>query len=538
MESSAGSLLDEPQDEQDAEREEEAWSGTPEKHSSPLALTATADLSASQEFELPSADWQVPEDVSNLLSQRFEPQADVESFTIPELHSQAPRDGQIPAQAEDPSVVDESMRSTRSTKGLNDSNPTIRRRLYPVRPDQLEVDPETPTPALRPFASIFEDMSAEQADLSWPLARPVAGEETIFHSADLGDLDLISEAHHMVTTTPKTGDITQFYDCTATSPFPPAPSLSASSASLISQAPPTPMDLKQPIKALFNAHSAHTSALASELSLYRALAEKLHAEVAERDGVLAELNVKALEGEVWKVKVDELEEKLKSAKSVTSRVTESSPLPVSLAQNRSNSVVGLGDQTTVVRAETRDLEIRLAKALADQEILSKELLEERAETARRSDMLEKVRTSLRLSEERARDCQVRDEGFKAQLNAAVEIRGELENAQRLELELRVQLDEAARRTTRLENQVDEFRAVKLADEEEMAQLAADREKLKEGRKREEEWRSRVSELERNVEAERIRRLEAERRTAEEKQARNQLESYDREVCSLLPEQCR
>lgn len=517
--------LDQSGEEQDQSIEqarEESWNGTPEKHSSPLALPSNTDVSASGECELPSTDWQVPEDMSNLLSQRFS-QTDIDSFSISEPPPPKPPLMTSIEYADEIEELDDTMGSIRSSEGLNDSNPTVRRLLSPAGVDKIELEPGTPTPGNRPFTSIFADMSAEQANLSWPLTRPTAGERdhTTFHSVVLNDiLDLPQH-----TVTPKAGDITQFFDCTTTSLSPPVPSLSSSSTSLVSRNSPISLDLLQPSKALFEAHSVHTSALASELALYRALAEKLHHEVEERDGVLADLNLRVLAGEVWRVRVEELEAELNADKLIPA----SSPSPVFHTQRRRRSAEREGDRTTVMDTETRELEIRLAKALADLEMLGRHLTQVRADAEYQAGQITEARRSLAMAEQRERDSQVRDEGLRAQIAQDAELRIDLDQARHLELELRIQLDEAGRRTTDLEVQVEESREIKQADEEVKSRLGVSLEKLKQGRNREEEWRFQVGELEREVQIERSRRTDAERRVEEEKEEIVRLESQNREV---------
>lgn len=407
--------------------------------------------------------------------------------------------------------------------------------MSPFRPDKVEFKPETPTPAIRPFASIFADMSAEQADLSWPLTRPTAADET-FHSAILANLGDSLSSNPQAAVTPKTtSDITQFFDCTNTFLSPPVPSLSSSSTSLVSRTSPIPLELPQPSKALFEAHSAHVSALVSELALYRALAEKLHLEVSERDGVLAELNVRVLEGEVWRIKVKELEAAVEAAQTNSGRASLSpSPVPIAQQRRRQSAEDGV-DRTTLIQAETRDLEIRLEKALVDQEALSTQLNEAQAEKSDQAFTLAETRKHLARAQERERDAQVRDEGLRAQTTeAAGALHAELDFARQLELQLRMQLDEAAIYTTELEVQIDELKEVKRADEEEITLLVKSLENLDVERKKEQEWWSRVEELTRQLELERTYRVNAEQRVEKEKEVVVRLETNNREVSLPLP----
>jgi len=532
--SSVANLDPSEEDQQEAEQPE-TWRGTPEQHSSPLALRTSIDLSASQDFELPSTDWQVPGDMSNLLAQRLSPPPDIDSFSMSEMAQPPPYLSTAPSQLGRTSAADDSMPSAASINSLNDSNPTIRRKMSPFRPDKVEFKPETPTPAIRPFASIFADMSAEQADLSWPLTRPTAADET-FHSAILANLGDSLSSNPQAAVTPKTtSDITQFFDCTNTFLSPPVPSLSSSSTSLVSRTSPIPLELPQPSKALFEAHSAHVSALVSELALYRALAEKLHLEVSERDGVLAELNVRVLEGEVWRIKVKELEAAVEAAQTNSGRASLSpSPVPIAQQRRRQSAEDGV-DRTTLIQAETRDLEIRLEKALVDQEALSTQLNEAQAEKSDLAFTLAETRKHLARAQERERDAQVRDEGLRAQTTeAAGALHAELDFARQLELQLRMQLDEAAIYTTELEVQIDELKEVKRADEEEITLLVKSLENLDVERKKEQEWWSRVEELTRQLELERTYRVNAEQRVEKEKEVVVRLETNNREVSLPLP----
>ena len=522
--------------EQHEEPEPESWTGIPEQHCSPLSLTASGNVSANQGYELPSVDWQVPEDMSNLLSQRFSPPAELHSFSITEPAQPHSQLSATSIQADEERSQGEFIAPETSVEGVEDLNPTIRRRLSPSQAGLKKSEPETPTRANRPFTSIFADMSAEQADLSWPLIRSIAGEELKpLSETILGGLDdnQLSDPDHSISPR-SSGDATEFYDCTVTSVSLSVPSPSTFSAVLSRSVPPA-LELYGPSKAIFEAHSAHANALASELALYRALAEKLHNEVSERDGVMADLNLRILEGEVWRARVDELE--AQSDREISGQVRRApdwSPSNVRQYEQWRISVNNEADRTTSDQAEMRDLEIRLAKALADQEILGIDLAEERAEKEKNAVLLAATQSAIMLAEQRERDAQVRDEGRRAQMQMAAETLAELEGARQLELELRVQLDEAMRRTTELEVQVDELKEVKMTHEEETARLVAGVEKLKLGRKREEEFRSRVGDLEREIEEERRLRLEAEQRVGEEREVTDRLESNNREVSNSPP----
>ena len=517
-------------DEDNLEEEEASWSGNPEIHSSPLGLPppelndpSRDDDDDGQEVELPSADLQVPEDMSNLLSQKFSPPSGVDSFSVsdfsrtlfrqrtvdvlPVIQSVSPvkRQSQVAWAVDD---HDDSVRSTISNDA-NDSNPTIRRRLSPL-PHRHDVEPETPTLTSKPFTSIFADMSAEQANLSWPLTRKLSAsgsevdeDDTAFPSAlfaapitELVDIPPIVtfsstplKAGHGEATPIGPGNVTEFFDCASPSPSPPVPSLTSSSNSVISRTPSpfidTAHELVQPTKALFDAHSAHTTALAEELTLYRGLAAKLQAEVGERDGILANLNLRVIEGEMLWVKVDELDRELKAAKlrddDVSSKFERKSSMSLPLRTTLHTPAIPqhAGDRTTMAEATNRDLEIRLAKALADQECLVSELDELRHYKDEQERQLVASRDTIKRHEDRERDAVVQAQ------RSGEGLRNQLETVTRRERALHASLKEAhasveviqrevvtARvRVTDLEKKIKEMHEVKMADEEEIGKLA-------------------------------------------------------------------
>jgi hypothetical protein len=289
--------------EQEGSREESVhspWSGVPEIHSSPLALPLEGNTSRDTSvLELPSADWHIQgeQDVSNLLSQRFCLPDNASSFDISlsdDEHVSGPALPGIGSLNSETLPLHEVSDSV--PRIIEDSDPTIRRPLPGSAPIR-QIEPQTPTPGgiQRGYSSIFADMSAEQADLSWPLLKnaPLLSpdedevEDTIFHSAIYPPSDIL------VTATPKSkansGDLTQFFDCTSTSPL----SISLSMVdSPISTTSTGVTSLLVPTKAVFEAHNAHTKALRDELELYRDLAGRLQADVVERDSVLADLNLR------------------------------------------------------------------------------------------------------------------------------------------------------------------------------------------------------------------------------------------------------
>jgi hypothetical protein len=546
----------------DQAEESEPWTGTPEVHSSPLGLpTAMSDASIdkSQDLELPSRDFNLPPDMSDLLTQKLDRPADVDSFSISDFSRThvRPTDRSLGHESGSrleafPSRGDRSLGASRgdmtgmssfaSLGDKSDDNPTIRRQLSPL-PSRASPPPapHTPTPPTKAFTSIFADMSAEQAEMSWPLATQsspiksdVDAEETAFHSALFAD-DLSTTPMDLPRTlkdqklpsggTP--GDVTQYFDCTSPSPTPVVTNPAPSTRGLLSIArSPAGIPLVQPARALFDAHSAHTSALSSELKLYRNLSAKLQAEVHERDGLLADLNLRVIEGEVWRVRVDELEEKVKQLKSADlSHSTNMFRGAISSASAPQHA----GDRTTMDQATTRDAEIRLAKALADQEALTARMTELETAYKRQGEELDSAQAAISKMEERERDHAVQNRRI------GEELRTQLEAVTRRERSLHAQLDEAHREMTTLRDHAD--RAEKLERRVE----AQDREmnKIRDLRREDEEEMGRlaehVDELSARVagEDELINKLaEAETRAGEEKHIRRQVE---KEVKTLRKE---
>lgn len=452
------------------EEEAEPWAGTPQIHSSPLGLpTSLPDIStdAADQGELPSRDIVLPADMSDLMGQGFNEASGLNSFSVYESSRTTSRPASqqftlspiAGSPREETSsrsrlMEEDSVVSDRSTHlSLNDSNPTIRLPLAPL-PSRASLAPQTPTPATKAFSSIFADMSAEQAELTWPLtnqASPLRSEvdtdETAFHSALFSNVQVggpssfTTEDEDDVTgnnrTTP--GNATQYFDCV--SPNSPAESsLTISSGSLLPLTP-SPVSLQggliHPAKALFTAHSAHTTALASELDLYRQLVATLQAEVSERDGLLVELNLKAIEGEVWRTRADELEKRVKKNRSEEG--TASLARRNSLSPSPRASTMRLdhpGDRTTAGEAAQRDLEIRLNKALADQKSLTRRLHEVEQERDQRREEVDEARASIQRLEEEDREAAI-----QSRRDGDV-LRTELEAVTKRERSLHAQLQEA------------------------------------------------------------------------------------------------
>jgi len=458
---------------------------------------------------------------------------------------------------EDRSSSFENEKSTRSTvSAMNDSDPTIHRQLSPLparatspKAESLAAPAEPLTPPAKQFTSIFADMSAEQAGLAWPLSTPAspllseAGmDETAFHTVVLNDsppdksTQLASSSPLPLSSVSRTpGDATEYFDCASPSPSQSYPSLTSSGGSLLPRTP-SPytgnVDLIRPAKAMFEAHSAHTSALSAELQLYRNLAQRLQAEVGERDGILAKLNLRVIEGEMMRAKVDELESELKRAqREQSAKMTHrSSASPLTRVQEAPATPEHVGNRTTVAQAANRDLEIRLAKALADQEALTKELEELKSTQGKWSVEVNEVRATLRSVEEREREAAVSAQRSERELQQQLEVatrREQALSARLAETQMRAeeaeqlckQAEEGLQKVGQLEKQVKELKEVKLADEEELARLSTELSGARTAGGRSEEDRSRIAELERIIEEEREIRRELESDITQERHER-------------------
>jgi chromosome segregation ATPase len=283
---------------------------------------------------------------------------------------------------------------------------------------------------------------------------------------------------------------------------------------------------------MFEAHSAHTSALSAELQLYRNLAQRLQAEVGERDGILAKLNLRVIEGEMMRAKVDELESELKRAqREQSAKMTHrSSASPLTRVQEAPATPEHVGNRTTVAQAANRDLEIRLAKALADQEALTKELEELKSTQGKWSVEVNEVRATLRSVEEREREAAVSAQRSERELQQQLEVatrREQALSARLAETQMRAeeaeqlckQAEEGLQKVGQLEKQVKELKEVKLADEEELARLSTELSGARTAGGRSEEDRSRIAELERIIEEEREIRRELESDITQERHER-------------------
>lgn len=534
---------------------EDSWNGQPTIHSSPLTLPeAGAQTESSREIsfqELPSAELQIPSDMSNLLNEQFSPQDPSFSITMPMPRSAIPQRMPRPTRGLTP-IMDESEEIDGTGTATDSITATVRATSSPNHSFQSATSaPGTPTPTARPIDSILADMSAEQANMSWPLKRNFSSAEeegaendTAFHSAmfaqfednstlaDLPALGYNQPASHTPMSEQR-GDKTQFFDITVSNfAFSPLSPLSVTGSTAMVTHTPTPITrLVQPTRNLFEAQTAHTSALLAEIKLYRDLAEKLHAEVVERDGVLAELNGKALEAEVLRTQVDDLRDELAKVTTETSsnsmdtssrrKSVSPSPSPSPLAA-KSVGTLHAGDRTTVMQAENRDLEIRLARALADHAVLAKELAE--SEDARQGHLaeVEKLKLAIKEGEEKARD-----QAISARSSTDLQIQLAAANS-RVE-ELQSQLSRAEADNADSKRQIAEMREVKLADEEEITKLHSSVEGHRGAKRREEDLKSRLNEIERTLEVEQRRKEELEGIVKQDREVRKRLEAENREV---------
>ncbi|KAK8854539.1 hypothetical protein IAR55_003278 [Kwoniella newhampshirensis] len=475
---SADHTLDSHRD--DDEEVEDSWNGEPEVHCSPLSLPSVHEGNNSkdasyQDLELPSTDWHLPEDVSDLLTTKFSPQDPSFSITDgPSAIASPQQDQKTPSPETEfwtGGRTDLSLISDQSAR-LDDNDPTIRRQLSPV-PVKKSVEDSTQAVspvAPRPFSatSIFADMSAEQAELTWPLTRrPTDGD---------GESPLPS--NKISSATPKSltniGDITEFYDCTAMMLSPP-------DSSLVVRRSPIANDLVLPTKALFEAQAAHTTALSAELQIYRSLAGKLQSEVAERDDVLAKLNMRALEAEVLQTQVHDLRQEISTIKANRQASLSPSPSPMPRVPQRTSLPDLPSDRTMVAQSEAKELEIRLAKALSDAAAMSMQLSEARASKESQAIELESARAAIQAMEEKERDVLVKAEGKD---DMAQILRKEVDIAHR-QLDdkddeihtLRTELDDAHRRDDKLEEAEDRAQTAERELEEVQQQLEEVRRQL-------------------------------------------------------------
>jgi hypothetical protein len=526
------------------EEAEDSWNGTPFIISSPLNLPEgdSRDISAHElnpeeiQEEIQetntgendeSTEWNinVPDDMSNLMNEKWSPTDPSFSISDPPPRHTPPY---MPLPTRNLGLRKfERSPSTSLTEGNStDIVATVRKRSSPPRENNTSLlAPLTPIPAVKPIGSIFAEMSAEQADMSWPLLGDDADSplrSTVF-AQDASVLDLPPMSAKSDKQSTPSGDKTQFFDCT-TSSFELSP---LQSKSLVSQ-PTSSTRLVQPTKNLFEAQNEHTKALVEEVKLYRDLASRLHAEVVERDSVLADLNGRVLDTEVLRSQVGDLRDEVEKLRATSprsgSREMSASPLAA-----RSTHA---GDRTTVVQAETRDLEIRLSKALADQEMLQKQMDEVRHQAQSKDQELEDTRRALSELEDRHRDHLISSRQSPPPVDT-LELEQALERCADLEFELTRATDLAQD----LKDQMEGMRQVKASDEEEIDRLNVAVEGSRDSKRSEDDMRLRLEEMERRVDAEMRRREEMEIRVQEERDARKRLEVENREVSPFSSLDC-
>lgn len=578
-------------DEEYVEEETQAWDGTPTIHCSPLNLPMGDDSREIShqdlQVEQQSNDWgmKIPDDMSNLLHEKWSPTDPSFSISDPPPTSQpamplptrqlsrSPSIRLSTSTSETPPAEATPMpRSRHKEDPVNDEfnssdiGATVRKRASPPPPRHIDelvpIQPSTPspTPLGRPMPSIFAEMSAEQADMSWPLRLPDLEDDTAFHSAMHNQTEVLSISPEgpflpprrtAVPTTPRSGgpgDKTAYYDCSdSTFAFSPL------SLTLPPMPSPTPVsigtdrivDLARPTKDLFTAQSAHAQALVEEMQLYRDLASKLHNEVLERDTALADLNSRFAETDTLRREVDNLRMELERTKAgPTEMVSKSKADSRSGRSCNSTSPLPLqevGDRTTVIQAETRDLEIRLSKALLEHRSLRQELDEMAAEREQDRQQLETARTELKEAEDQYRDQLIAarrspppPQPAEALAHDDSALRAELQSAQDRCSDLEVHLTRVTDARSNLEIQVTEMRQVKLADEEEIDRLNGLVEGMRESKRDTEVLRSRVDDAQRRLEGEARMRVEMEQYLREERASKKKLEAENKEVSTPHP----
>ena len=406
--------IDELDVEESIIRQSDEWDGVKTIYGSPLSdaikddskdISAQdlgdAQLDPTTPQEMPSVDLELPEDVSNLLSVSMTGPPDVSNLLSVTMGGQSDLSNSMistscylstPRAPMRPSPLSQEIsRSVESSisystflqhssmtdvlvpQDLNADTPISVPASFttgissPGSEGAAPTPVSSPTPGVEAYTSIFADMSAEQAIHSWPL--PVPHGVSPSPMTDRGSpspQSTPSRPSEASANTPRSAaDTTQFYDCTTTLYSPPtrAQDLRA---------------LIAPTQAMFDAHNARSSALQSELDLYKALAERLQAEVSERDAALTELNIRIVETDLTEQrdsgallrggsKRTPSPQDRSSSRGIDSPITEAMQARSAKAQIVRSS----GDDSGL-----RDLEIRLQKALAENRSLQQTLSEE------------------------------------------------------------------------------------------------------------------------------------------------------------------
>ncbi|ODN90839.1 hypothetical protein L198_06156 [Cryptococcus wingfieldii CBS 7118] len=498
-------IINSDEEEEDEDQvDEETWDGQPEVHCSPLGLPIVPDGNTSRdmsygELELPSAEWSLPADMSNLLSTRFSEKGsfsmndhptdsmiespDSESATHTFAQQQAApslaassRSVRKEARAEADFWGVQHDESTMSALSREDSNPTIRAdlQLSPLKDPLPLHEPENPTlpspvapaPSGQAFltSSIFADMSAEQAELTWPLTRRANEDDTLssMHSpARIASPVASPNQPVLQMETPKAGDVTQFFDCTMLSPPATSPLAHRSTSAPL---PNLPTLLAHPTEKLLAAQTAHTQALTNELALYRSLADRLQAEVVERDEVLGKMNLRMLDMEVVCAQVGDLRNELREVR-VRAEVAEAKAKAGS-----GEAPPGMGSPSPMTRtrssegaSEIRDLEIRLAKAVSDSAHMSRQLEEVKRVRDQQAAELAEARAEARDAEDREKSRMVKVPRFEDER----EEEGEME-------ELRQGMKELQQKVEEMEEEEEELALLR----EEAEQLRAELEEIR------------------------------------------------------------
>ncbi|WVO14584.1 hypothetical protein L204_102219 [Cryptococcus depauperatus] len=470
---SAGSTILHSDEEDDEEEQHDvSWNGVPEAHTSPLGLPVLLEGDTSKdasygELELPSAEWNLPADMSNLLSTKFPEKVsfsmgEPSTFTLPPLksfardsqllseasvdHTPVPKKGAMEKARKEEKKAEEDFwgmpndESTGLEHTQESSNPTICVHPSPLKDVLSGTTSETQTvrepskgghsvhnPAesltslAQPFStsSIFADMSAEQAELTWPLTRRQSGDDSIstFQSPTRSGSPRATPINKPTTNTPKssTGDTTEFYDCTTMTLSSKAIDSSLSDYDQIAF-----NGTFQPAKALFAAQTAHTQALTIELELYRSLSQKLQAEVSERDEVLAKLNMRALEAEMLHTQVTDLKQELAKAKTEAAhseiQMAQAALATTSVSHSLSSSPTTYTRSMASIskpqaQVEVRDLEIRLAKALAEGVDMTAQLQNLKRSCDDQALELKEAKAELMEMEDREKSRMIRDHEF-------------------------------------------------------------------------------------------------------------------------------
>jgi chromosome segregation ATPase len=239
--------------------------------------------------------------------------------------------------------------------------------------------------------------------------------------------------------------------------------------------------------------------------------QKLQGEVSERDSVLADLNLRVIEGEMTRVKLSEMEQEIRSLKSASNGNEDErssgkgdgdsfllSKMRKSLSPSTAQKTVEMGDRTTVAEASNRDMEIRLAKALSEQESLKTELDKEiEARTELQQELVQSRATVRRLEDAE------KERGVVGQLDR---------QRSRVEEELRTQLELVSKRERSLH-----------------ANLAQVESQLEQAQQQSTEQQSKISTLEEQARQAQQWRDEAQQASVRANELEGQVEDFESQV---------